>query len=521
MGPDGTTEAGAPPTRSQRIAVNSLWAALDFFFGLAGGILSSILIARRFGPEILGYYAYIVTLAGMAGSIARFGLPVATRKYVAEFSARGEYGFVRALLQRMFRWQALFAVAAIAIAGWIALGFLKADFHLVAVVALSSMLPAMMLGIVSAANMAVEDYAGNVLSSLAATIVYLCGVTVTLVMNLSILWLAISLAASRFADFLLRHWMYRRTFQPRFRAAQAKPLPRDVVERIRRFCLQTTALQALNLIVWDRSQMFFLERFSPMSEAGFYSVTFTMVLQSYMLSQTFMSAAGSNLMRRQALDQDGARRMTQTMLIYAGLIALPMNLGLAAVCGPLIAALYGEKYLPAIPVLFIAGLLGSARALMAPAEQLLIAFERQDRLLRTLGVSSLLNIALAFLLIPRWGARGAALSNGLAQCAALGLCWWWARDVFKLPLPWARLSRLAGAALLMAATGWIVSAPLRPVPGLAAGIAAGAASYPLYLRLLGCLDIEDRARLGQITLRLPGPLRRPSQRLLAWLAPAV
>jgi teichuronic acid exporter len=257
-----------------------------------------------------------------------------------------------------------------------------------------------------------------------------------------------------------------------------------------------------------------------MSEAGFYSVTFTMVLQSYLLTQTFMSAAGSNLMRRQALDQDGARRMTQTMLVYSGLISLPMNLGLAAVCGPLITALYGEKYLPAIPVLLIAALLGSARALMAPAEQLLIAFERQDRLLRTLGLSSVLNIALAMMLIPKWGARGAALSNGLAQCVALALCWWFARDVFRMPLPWGRLSRLAGAALLMAATAWTASAFLRPAAGLAVGVAAGVASYPLYLRLLGCLDPEDHSRLAQIARRLPGPLRRPSEHLLAWLVPA-
>lgn len=516
----GGEQATAASTRSQRIAANSLWSAFDFAFGIAGGIISSILIARRFGPEILGYYAYIVTLAGIAGSLARFGLPVATRKYVAEFSARGEYGLVRALLGRMFRWQGIFALTAVAIAGVVALSFLRADYHVVAAVALSSMLPAMMLGIVSAANMAVEDYAGNVLASLAATIVYLAGVTVTLVMHLGILWLAVSLLVSRSVDFIIRHWVYRRSFHPKFAAAPEVSLPGEVGARIRRFCLQTTFLQALSLVVWDRSEMFFLERFCEMSQAGYYSVTFTMAQQSYLMSQTFLSAAGSSLMRRTAVDQEGARRMTQTMLVYAAMMALPMNLGLAAVADPLITALYGQRYLPAIPVLYIAAVFGSARALMAPAEQLLTAFERQDRLLRTLGLATVVNILLALSLIPRWGAQGAALCNGLSQVTSLGLCWWFARDTFRLPLPWARLARLAGAALLMAATARAASAFLPPAAGLAAGVAAGAVSYPVFLRLLGCLDRDDHERLKQVSSRLPGPLRGPFRRLLAWLVPA-
>jgi O-antigen/teichoic acid export membrane protein len=516
----GVDQETAAPGRAQRIAVNSLWSALDYVFTLAGGIVASILVARRFGPEVLGYFAYIVTLSTVAGSLARFGLPVATRKYLAEFSARGEHGLARALLGRMFRWQSLLAVAAMALAGAVAFNFLRADYHAVAAVALASMLPSMLLGIVSAANMAVEDYAANVVASLAAGIVNFAGIIITLALHLSIFWLAVSLLASRLADLLIRYWFYRRRLHPLLRAAPKRGLGDEVGRRIRRFCFQTSFLQALSLVVWDRSEMFFLERFSPMREAGFYSVTFTMAQQSFLLSQTFISAASSNLMRRSALDPEGARRMTRTMLVYSALMALPVNLGLAAVAGPLITTLYGAQYLPAIPVLFIAAMFASARALMAPAEQLLAAFDRQDRMLRTLGLATVVNLALAFSLIPRWGAQGAALCNGLSQTASLGLCWWLARGTLRLPLPWGRLARVAGAAGLMAGTAWAAAAYLPPAPGLAAGVAAGAASYPVYLRLLGCLDGEDRDRLSQAAASLPGPLRRPFRRLLDWVTAA-
>ena len=90
---------------TRTIARNSVWIGLQVGFSLLVVFLTSIPIARTFGPEKLGYYNYIQWLASISGVLGSFGIPIATRKYMSEYLGRGEQGLARAVFFSTLRLQ--------------------------------------------------------------------------------------------------------------------------------------------------------------------------------------------------------------------------------------------------------------------------------------------------------------------------------------------------------------------------------------------------------------------------------
>ena len=54
-------------------------------------------MARIIGPQKLGYFNYVMWLANMSGIVGSVGVPMTTRKYMAEYLGRGEPGVARAV----------------------------------------------------------------------------------------------------------------------------------------------------------------------------------------------------------------------------------------------------------------------------------------------------------------------------------------------------------------------------------------------------------------------------------------
>ncbi len=107
--------------------------------------------------------------------------------------------------------------------------------------------------------------------------------------------------------------------------------------------------------------------------------------------------------------------------------------------------MYGQNYLPIIPVLAVAAVFGVARAFLMPLEQVLIASDRQDLLIRGSMMATVFNIGFAFAFIPWLGALGAAICNGLSQVAGVILMARMAAKVTELRFPTGLVLR-SGAA---------------------------------------------------------------------------
>src|SRR5205807_2676603 len=114
----------------------------------------------------------------------------------------------------------------------------------------------------------------------------------------------------------------------------------------------------------------------------FYSVGFNLVQQLITLPRVFTSPASARLMVEYGQDRRMSAEVAEITTRYLALFTLPTMLGMAAISGPLLRFAYGPAYGPAVPVLAIAATMAVARGLLAPADQLMIANEKQNTLLK-------------------------------------------------------------------------------------------------------------------------------------------
>ena len=182
------------------------------------------------------------------------------------------------------------------------------------------------------------------------------------------------------------------------------------------------------------------------------------------------------------------------------LIAMPIGLGGAAIA-PAFVQLYGPEFLPMSRVLSILLVGNIVGALATVSSTILHSVDKQHFIVRLGIVVALLNIGLNLLLIPRYGAIGAAFGNSGSQVVSgvVGIAYSTRR--LNLPFPLRSLGRIALAALSAAAIAWLISAWLG---GLVLAIGAGILAYPVVLRLFTALETSDHAILSRLSPYLPG-----------------
>jgi len=316
-----------------------------------------------------------------------------------------------------------------------------------------------------------------------------------------------SLMVSRVIDMVFRWIQYQR----RFPKAEPGPEPEyeggRLRERMTRFYWQSSLLMILNMVVWDRSEMLFLKYFCPIIQVAYYSLAFNISAQFLNFPQIFSEAASATLMVEYGRDPKVTGFLTATTVRYICLFAFPLLFGMAATSPAVIQILYGSKYLPTIPVLTLSCVFALPRAMMLPVRQQLMTHERQAFLVVWGLITAVINGAVDWALIPRGGALGAALGNGLAQgIASVGIVVYGIRKL-DVRLDWGSLLKMLLSASLMAAVAYPICQVLRPIPAALVAVPAGAAVYLAMLRWSGALATEDLRRLATVGDKLPFRLR--------------
>jgi len=496
---------------------------LDAAAGLFGGVAASIAVARVLGPQKVGYFSFLLWAVSAVAAASTFGVPAATRKYAAEYFGAGRIRAGLDIVNRTWRIQLAIAAVAGAAALAVALTAAPSELRLFAALGAAAVGPTILLEIPTSASAAAQIYRASVVPSVISAILNLTGIALTLIFGWDLPGLAASLLAARVLDVLLRRAFFARVAAGlRAPAPEASnvPAPGGDSARIRRFCLHAATLQFLYLIVWDRSEIFFLERFRPIQEVAFYAIPFSMATQVLVFARTFSSTASVNLMTKVASRTEAARAQTALILRYVSLFAMPMLFGMAALAGPVIRTFYGAGFDAAAAPAAVLGVTSVARAALTPLMFTLAAFERQGRAIVVTFGCAVLNVALDLVLIPAHGALGAAIANGIAQTAAVAGIALYMTQGMRIPLDLRRLARIAAAAAGSVLPAAVLSFTAPPAAALAVGIPAGAALYAPLLKAFGAAAPGDRGRIGEVLPVLPAPLRAPAARVLAWVTPA-
>jgi len=476
------------------------WAAILNLLGSGVRYLNTLLLARILGPWVYGLFAYANTVLTVVAVPASLGFPTALVHFAAGARETERWGRLRWFVLTCFRLSAVLScLAALALflaSGVIAERVLQNPGYILPMAGLSLALPALVLfNLASGALQGLRAIREKVfVERVAHPLVFfglLAGVAYfhrSLETVIACFWAA-SLVVLALGLFLFAR-RYGRL--PQGEAVQASACWRDLF----RFSVPVLFLQLLNyLILW--SDVLVMGLFASPSEVGIYTVASRLATAVNMPTEALSASLAPSF---SALTETGDRKTlgdlyrTSTRWIFLASTAIALGLILG-----------GEPVLRAVRHEYAAGF--SVLVLLSLGQALSGSFGANGTLITMTGhpkvnlvnavFFGLGNFGLMFLLVPRYGAIGAATAAALSLALVNVVR---ALEIWALLriAPWDRSLLKPLAALLAAAAGGAAAARLlHPLAGLTVGLPG----YALLWLLLGPAP-EERELLRKFAERL-------------------
>jgi O-antigen/teichoic acid export membrane protein len=501
------TETLPAGSRTRRLGADFAALTSGWMVRVALSVLISVLTARYLRPDEMGRYAFLVWLAGLLAVVLSLGLPTTLTRYTAEARGGRRPATAGALLALAVRWQASFVLGAAALVVLVALA-LPGPWRLpLALTALS--VPSQVLYASLAAFLSgLQVFGAQALLSV-GMLALLAGLFVLVAaVDGGVGGLMLAHAVANGAGLAVLAWLAWREGRRRGALPADAPLSSGARADVIRYARGASALVMLDAVVWQRTEVAFLQALAPPAEIAFYALAFGVAAQvgripyqaSVVLFPSFPALVGGGRVAELA-------GLHATAMRYLVLLGAPLAVGLAVTAPGVVGLLYGPAYAPAAVVLVVlaAGSLPAFAAGASPA--VLHATKRQDRLLRQGVLAAVVNVVLALVLIPLAGALGAALASVVAQGLGSVLAIRAAVRLAGARVPAAALARITAAAAVMGLVAAVPMLALGGGAGLASAVIVGAVAYPLALRALRALTAEDLDRTRVLVDRLPARVR--------------
>lgn len=475
--------------------------------GLIGGLFLSILVSRLLGPEHLGKYHTILWALSIVDLLVNMGIGMGATKFIAEYDGKRQPAVAAGIMLYSLKIR-LIAGAALAAALTLGAGSL-ADFfktpeaRLFFWIAALSIIPNALQSLLAASLLGVQKYHYSTILTIITAPVNLLVCALVLTGGLGVpgllAWRVILMAV----HLAYYWWAVRREFPVRGPA----PLDAPLKKLILRFGGAVMIMNILDAIVWQRSEVFFLGKFSTMEQVGFYSLAFGFtILAMEVLGGAFTSVLMPIQSRAHgAADQDQLHRIYRQSLRYISMVTLPLAMGGIVLARPMIMTLYGESYLPMAPVLMILFASASLGRVGTAFSSVFYSTGKVGILTKITIIWAVLNIALDFLLIPRYGAVGAAVANSATQITALIPGPIMIYRYYRFAMPYTSLMKICANVFTMGLVTYFLKDYAAGVIPLTLVVLAGAAAYIAGAFAWRVIEAHDIKILRELAERLkPG-----------------
>jgi O-antigen/teichoic acid export membrane protein len=424
--------------------------AVSFVLGMA----ASVVMARSLGPNDLGIFHQVQWFAGTASVIISLGFITSITKFTAQFRAEGRDADALSAVRFIFYIE--FAIAVVASIGLLLMASTIADHYFttkqtwIFMLAFIAITPGIQTAIFSATLEGAQIFRYQTVHSLTVTPAALL-LKVYLMMKgyglVSLFWINLIFAVVNLAFYyfaarregLLKGWF-------RFQPSDGK-WKKEILDYNR----SGIGIHFVDLVVWSRSENYFLGRYSSAPQIAYYNLAQNLILK--------LTGTLPNLMWRILLplssehhgrmEIEKMRKTYRHALRYSAFFVFPT----VAVCFmasyELIVIFYGHAYSEAkdcFQILCAGSLLSS---LAQPGSAVIYASNRQNFILKYGSVLAVLNIALCFWLVPKYGARGAAFCYSFTTSLGVIGGFIYTSRSMQLRIPWAAWSKCAAATALM------------------------------------------------------------------------
>jgi O-antigen/teichoic acid export membrane protein len=439
-------------------------------------------ISRLQGVEILGKYSLMMTVFVVGQSCVSLGLPVVITREVAKRPADAGRYFVSACA-------VAFAVAGFAVA--VALGAVRwtaeADLRTALSLVILSMLPSVVTWYGEAVLLAFERARDLVVISFTETAARAVVGTVLVFLGGGIVSLALSLLALR----LLAAVAFLAMLRGRG-VVFARGLDRSLCGKLARDMPVLGSIPIVNSL-YARADVFLLTWFGTWTDVGLYSAALRLIDVARSIAPAYARALYPVLARLHAESTNGFAMQARRSIRDIVLLVLPIVLVLSGFAQPVIVTLYGDRLAGAADVLHILAWSLVPATLATTLAQILFAAKLQAIDLRVNAIAIVFIALAGALLIPKWGAGGAAFAILLSSTLYAGLEYLFVRRAVTDPAALPLLLKLAA----VAAAGGLAMTFTPATPTLVVGVVAIAA-YAVAIWATRILRRDDIERVVDI-----------------------
>lgn len=181
-------------------------------------------------------------------------------------------------------------------------------------------------------------------------------------------------------------------------------------------------LSSVGSIIYLRVDQIMLQHFMGSREVGIYAVAARLSEVWYFIPTALAGSLFPKIIQYKSLSVRDYEARMQRVYRIAVLASLGIAIPVTAAAVPVISLLYGAEYRGAAPVLMIHIWTCPAIFMGAILSKWLISEDLQMFSLTRHGFGALANVALNFVLIPRYGAVGAAVATLVSYTVAAYLC---------------------------------------------------------------------------------------------------
>lgn len=150
------------------------------------------------------------------------------------------------------------------------------------------------------------------------------------------------------------------------------------------------------------------------ADVGWYNAATTITFSLLMFAQAYRFAVYPLMARYVKQEPDKAVMLFQKSVYYMGAIVMPMVAGILLCAPQIVDLVFGEKFTSTIPVLQVLIVSLAFFFIGEPCNRFMLSKDRQRVMVGLLAITAPLNVAINLLLIPRYGAVGAALARTIS-----------------------------------------------------------------------------------------------------------
>jgi O-antigen/teichoic acid export membrane protein len=443
--------SGGTMSPLRRFARSSGLIAAFYGAAMVLAFAAGVVLTRSLGAYGYGIYSLALTSATLIGLITEFGLPVLALREAGSARAHGDWG----ILSGLMRWadRAILALSVLLVGAtylWLALSgraaqsdYLQTMLWAVALLPLVGLAKLRSSVLLALDHVAAGQFAVMVLRPMAFLLV--CVLALQLKGALSPSGAMLAQVSGAAISLLVVALLFRRLRPPEL--AQAAPhsdvrgwlgasLPMGVTEGLRLLQGQL----ALLLTGW----------LAGASSAGVYRGA-DAVLQLATVAASVAATAATPMFARliRQDDRDGIERILPlaALVMAGGVLVIALPLGIAG--DWLFPELFGRDFAASPPIFVILSIGLFATYCMGLAQSLANMSGHHVLTTRSFLATAAINLVLGLVLIPRFGALGAAVATAVSASAGSGWCAWrlWRLTGFNTTLFNPALPRIVAQSL--------------------------------------------------------------------------